>query len=170
MCEMGAFMNEIDVKLQTAFVVFVIVAAPMFGYFYNRLIDSLKSRFEHMSVYVVGGVTITLVFVALLSWKAALLALGIFTLTGLPMIVGEFCRTNRKMKQARRPRRLRLPYAANGILDEAKMASTQAHQAITKAINTNNPAEQYKHMAAAAMELVTITAKIAEVKQIQMEK
>lgn len=165
---MGAFLNQLAPNLQTALVVFIVIGAPVFGYFYNKLMDSLKGEHEHTSLYVAIGVTITLAFGSLLSWKAALLLLSIFCLTGLPMIAGEFRRTERKRKTA--PRRKRLPYAANGILDEARMAATDAHGYMTKAINATKSEDIYRNLAAAATELNTITNKIAEVKQIQLEK
>jgi hypothetical protein len=165
---MGAFLNELDANLLVAIVVFIVVIAPVFGYFYNRLMDSLKSDHEHTSLYVAIGVAITLAFGSLLSWKAAILLLSIFCLTGLPMIVGEFLRTERKRKSA--PRRKRLPYAANGILDEAKMANSEAVNQLERAINSNRPEEIYKHIAAALAESHRITSKLAEVKQIQIEK
>jgi hypothetical protein len=165
---MGSFLNEIEANLLIASVVFVVIASPIFGYFYNRLMDSLKGEYEHMSLYVAIGVAISLVLVALISWKAALVALGVFTLTGLPMIIGEFLRTERKRKSA--PRRKRLPYAANGILDEAKIAATDAQRHMTRALTATKPEDVYRNLAAAATELNTINNKISEVKQIQMEK
>ena len=164
--ESGSFVNEFDTNLQIALVVFVTATAPTFGYFYNRLMDQLGEH-EHTSLYVAIGVFITLVFVGLLSWKAALLSLVVFGLTGMPMIAGEFKRTERKK---RTPRVRRLPYKANGIIDDAKMASVQAHRAINQAIVATKSEEIYKHLTAAALELDTITGKLAEVKQIQLEK
>ena len=162
---MGAFLNELDANLQSALVVFIVIGAPVFGYFYNRLMDSLKGEHEHTSLYVAIGVTITLGFGALLSWKASLLLLSIFCLTGLPMIVGEFLRTEKKRKST--PRRKRLPYAANGILDEARIAATETHRLIGKALQANTLEEIYKHLASASHELTTVNNKITEVKQIQ---
>lgn len=161
---MGSFLNEFVSNLQ-AVIVFIVIAAPTFGYFYNRLMDSLKDEHEHTSLYVAIGVAITLTFGALLSWKASVLLLSIFCLTGIPMIAGEFRRTERKRKSA--PRRKRLPYAANGILDEAKIAATEAQRHMTRAITATDPKDIYRNLAAAANELNTINSKISEVKQIQ---
>jgi hypothetical protein len=161
---MDGFLNEFVPNLQ-AVIVFVVIAAPTFGYFYNRLMDNLKDEHEHTSLYVAIGVAITLAFGALISWKASLLLLSIFTLTGLPMIVGEFLRTEKKRKSV--PRRKRLPYAANGLLDEAKMATNETHRLIGKALQASTPEEIYKYLASASHELTTINNKIVEVKQIQ---
>jgi hypothetical protein len=166
--KMGAFLNEFDANLQTGVIVFIVIAAPTFGYFYNRLMDNLKGESEHTSLYVAIGVTITLAFGSLLSWKASLLLLSIFCLTGLPMIVGEYLRTERKRKTA--PRRKRLPYAANGMIDDAKIAATETHRLIGKALQSDTKEEIYKSLAGASHELTTIANKLNEVKSIQLEK
>jgi len=164
---MDRFINQLDANLQTAIVVFIVIGAPVFGYFYNRLMDSLDEH-EHMSLYVAIGVVITLAFGALISWKASILLLSIFALTGLPMIFGEYRRTERKRKTA--PRRKRLPYAANGILDEAKMATSETHRLLGKALAAETKEDIYRNIASASYELTTITEKLSEVKRIQMEK
>lgn len=164
---MGNFLNQFDANLLTGVIVFIAIGAPTFGYFFNRLMDKLSGEYEHTSLYVAIGVTVTLAFGALLSWKASLLLLGIFCLTGLPMIAGEYRRTERK---ARSPRRKRLPYAANGLIDDAKIATVTAQGKLIKAISANNPEDLYKNLTAASLELTTITSKLAEVRQIQLEK
>lgn len=165
---MGAFLNEIDANLRTGIIVFIVVAAPTFGYFYNKLMDSLKGEHEHTSLYVAIGVFITLTFGGLLSWKASILLLSIFALTGLPMIVGEFMRTERKRKSA--PRRKRLPYAANGRIDDALMATIVAQEKLLQASTTENLHDIQKYQRDAALQLTTIASKLHEVKQIQLEK
>lgn len=165
---MGDFLNEIGANLLIASVVFVTVSAPTFGVFFNQFIDRLKGEYEHTSIYVAIGVAITLVLGALISWKSFLLYSVLFVLTGLPMIFGEYRRTEQKRKTA--PRRKRLPYAANGILDDARMSTTEAHRLIGKALEAKSNEEIYKYIAGASHELTTITSKLAEVKQIQLEK
>lgn len=160
---MGIFLNEFDANLQTGVIVFIVIAAPTFGYFYNRLMDVLREH-EHTSIYVAIGVSVTLVFGALISWKAAILYSVLFLLDGLPMIVGEYRRTE---KSKRKPRRKRLPYAANGILDECKIASVVAHEKLVRASTCNSLEEICKLQRDAALELNTITSKLAEVRQIQ---
>lgn len=162
----GPFLNQFAPNLHAGLVVFIVIGAPVFGYFFNRLMDRLKEH-EHTSLYVAIGVFITLIFIALLSWKSAVLGFVVFGLTGLPMIVGEFTRTDRKRKTARVKR---LPYKANGLIDDAKMASTQAHQHITRALNANDPETQYRHLAAAAVEISNVGQRLNDVKQIQLEK
>ena len=156
---MGAFGNEFDAKLLIGLGVFAAMAAPMFGFFYNNLMDRLDSEHEHTSLYVAGGNLFTLLIGALISWKAAVLFFLLFVLDGLPMIIGEFKRTAKKVKA---PRRRRMPYAANGLLDEAKMSSENARKLIGKTEVTKDDLRLIEH------ELSTITLKIMEVKQIQI--
>jgi hypothetical protein len=143
-------------------IVFLLI---IFGYFYNRLFDFLKGK-EHTSLYVAGGVLVTIFAGALISWKSALLFMFLFALDGIFMIVGEFKRTEREHKSA--PRRKRFPYAANGLLDEAKMASMEARNVMGKAIKkggaTNEDLLVIEH------ELNTVTLKILEVQQIQINQ
>lgn len=155
---MGAFGNEFDVKLLIGIGVFVTMAAPIFGHFYNKVMDRLDHEHEHTSLYVAGGNLFTLFIGSLISWKAAALFLFLFILDGLPMIIGEFKRTEKKLKT---PRRKRMPYAANGLLDEMKMASEQARRCIGKPEVTKDDLRLIEH------EIATISLKIMEVKSIQ---
>lgn len=79
--KLGDFLNEYAAKLHVflPLIVAVIILLPVFGYFYNRLMDKLKGK-EHMSVYVAGGVLVTLAAGAIISWKSALLFLVLFGL------------------------------------------------------------------------------------------
>lgn len=160
---MNGFVNEFDANLQVGITVAIVILAPVFGYFYNRLMDLLAEN-EHTSLYVAIGVAVNLFMAALVSWKSSVLLFVLFILTGMPMIIGEFARTTRKVKTQRRKR---LPYAANGILDEAKMATTEAHKLLGKAISADNDNERMKLLAAVGHEISTSILKITEVKQIQ---
>jgi hypothetical protein len=155
---MGHFSNEFGSKLLVGLAVFVVMASPIFGYFYNRLMNRLDGDHEHTSMYVAGGVLFTLGMAALISWKASLLMLILFMLDGFPMIVGEFARTEKKIKS---PRRRRMPYAANGLLDEAKMSSEEARRLMNKPQITQDDLRLIDH------EIATTILKIMEVKQIQ---
>ena len=74
MANMGEFGNEYVANLQVLYPLIVAIAIllPLFGWLYNRLMDTLKGK-EHSSVYVAGGVLITLIAGAAISWKSALL-------------------------------------------------------------------------------------------------
>jgi signal transduction histidine kinase len=168
---MGAFLNEFLANSQAlpALIVFAVMALPTFSHFYNQWIDKLLDDSEHTSLYVVLGVLFVLVIGALFSWKAAILYSVLFALAGYFMVQGEYARTA-KRKAANRTnknQRKRLPYAANGLLDEARMSATEMHRLLGKALQASTNEEIYKHLASASHELTTITSKINEVKQIQ---
>jgi hypothetical protein len=159
--EMGDFGNEYVANLQILLplIVTIILGLPVFGYAYNKLLDALKGK-EHTSVYVAGGVLFTLAAGALISWKSALLFTVLFALDGIFMIVGEFKRTE---KQAKAPRRKRMPYAANGLLDEAKMSATELHKHIGQYLESSDP----KKINLMQVEVTTILLKLTELKSIQ---
>lgn len=161
---MGDFLNEYAVNSQVGLplAVAIIFLLMGFGYFYNRLMDSLKGK-EHTSLYVAGGVLVTIGAAALVSWKAALLMTILFILDGLPMIVGEFRRTH---KQERQVRRKRMPYAANGLIDECKMSAEKIHKLIGEELKegTGKNIPQMSH------ELTVVLLKLAELKNIQINE
>jgi hypothetical protein len=170
---MEGFMNEFAANPQVlpALIVFVTLALPTFGYFYNRLMDKLNGTKEHLSLYVVGGVLVTLLAIGLFSWKAALIGAGCFALSGLPMITGEFKRTEEQKqtaKPSKAPRRKRLPYAANACIDDAYDAAREAHRLLGVAFKNNrqNP-ESSVPMAEASHQLTNAILKISELKMIQ---
>lgn len=165
MVNMGSFLNEYVLNPQVLFplgiaIFFLLI---IFGYFYNRLMDSLKGK-EHTSLYVVGGVLVTIAAAALISWKSALLFIVLFLLDGIPMIIGEFKRTHRQEKQ--QVRRRRMPYVANALIDEAKMASQEINRLIGKAIKE----EDWKIVAQLTIENTVILLKLTELKNIQINE
>lgn len=158
---MGSFGNEYAANSQVVYplAIAIIFLLSIFGYFYNRLMDKLKGK-EHTSLYVAGGVLVTIGAAALISWKSALLFMVLFSLDGIFMIVGEFKRTE---KQAKTPRRKRMPYAANGLLDEAKMSATELHKHIGQYLESSDP----KKINLMQVEVTTILLKLTELKSIQ---
>jgi hypothetical protein len=158
---MGNFGNEYVTNSQVVFplAVAIIFLLIIFGYFYNRLMDNLKGK-EHTSLYVVGGVIVTIAAAALISWKSALLFTILFLLDGIFMIVGEFKRTE---KQAKNPRRKRMPYAANGLIDDAKMAGIEIHRLMGKELDAHEPGTLLKIQ----RELTTVLLKLEELKKNQ---
>ncbi len=160
---MGSFGNEFDVKLQIGIGVAVFILAPVFGYFYNRFIDTRRDG-EHTSLWVAVGVTITIILAALISWKSAVLMCILFALTGLPMIIGDIQRNDARAKKAKSTRgRKRLPYAANGLIDEARMAVTDMINHLSKFIETND--NKYLHLA--QIILARLVSILSELKGIQ---
>jgi hypothetical protein len=163
---MGSFLNQYAVNLQVLLplAVAIVIGLPVFGYAYNKLMDALNSK-EHSSIYVAIGILITLAAGALISWKSALLFAVLFSLDGIFMIKGEFHRTEKKHKSVRRKR---MPYAANGLLDETMMAVTEARGRIGKGIKSNGLTSDDLHVI--EHELNTIGLKVLEMKQIQLSE
>lgn len=82
--------------VSTGLIVGVYAVLLLFGVGYNLLIAWLERRHYlhgHTALAVVGGVLITLAGVALVSWQAALLALGAFCASGIPMVLGSIWRS-----------------------------------------------------------------------------
>ena len=167
---LGDFLNEYAANspLFWAMVVGAIFCLLIFGYFYNRLMDHLKDGDEHTSLYVAIGVSVTLIFVSIFSWKAGLLSLGFFSASGIPMIFGEFRRTNERVEERKRtPRRKRLPYAAIGRIDDATMDVKEASRLLGMAIREKDTAVRALQLAQASHELNDAHTKLLEVKVIQ---
>jgi len=160
--KLGDFLNEYAANPHVIFplVVTITFLLIIFGYFYNRLLDKLKGK-EHTSVYVVGGVIVTIAAAALISWKSALLFAILFVLDGIFMVVGEYKRTEKKHKST--PRRKRMEYAANGLIDETKMSATEIHRLMGKELEAHEPGTLLKIQ----RELTTILLRLEELKKIQ---
>ena len=166
---LGDFLNEFvaNPTVFWALIVTVFFSLLIFGYFYNRLMDSLKGK-EHYSLYVACGVLVTIGAAALFSWKAGLLMLIPFLADGLPMIVGEFKRTHRLHEERKKnPRRKRLPYAANGRIDDAAMAIKEAARLLGMTLKEKDPAVRALQLATASHELNEAQTKLLELKLIQ---
>ena len=168
---MGAFLNEFAANLFTSLAVFAVMGLPIFSHFYNKLMDRLDKRSEHTSLYVAIGVAVTLAVGGLFSWKAMVLYLVLFALSGMPMIVGEFKRTDLKHQEVKDKnlRRRRLPYAANGMIADAHDAAKEAQRLIALAIRSNGKnVETTLQLAAAGTEVNEIISKMVELKLIQI--
>lgn len=75
----------------------------LFGIAYNWLVAWLEGRGYdegYTALLVVAGNGATLIIVALVDWRAAVLALGAFACSGLPMIVGSWWRHVRARRHA----------------------------------------------------------------------
>lgn len=166
---MGDFLNEFASNLQVLWplVVGIALTLPIFSYFFNRIVAADKNG--QRSLYVVIGVLVTLAAVALLSWKAALLSLVMFALSGLFMIIGDY---QRGLKKASQPqaRIKRASYKVNGCLGEAAAAAEQANRHLAQALKKHSePAEMLASLALATQELTTLRLRLAEAQQIQKE-
>jgi hypothetical protein len=163
MVNLGNFGNEYAANMQilAPLAVTLFFLLLIFGYFYNQLMDKLIGK-EHTSVYVAGGVLMTLAAGALISWKSAALFLILFALDGVFMVVGEFRRT--EQKHALHPRRKRLPYAANGLIDDAQISAHEIYTLAGKAIEKND-AEKITPLV--LHKITNVLLKLHELKNIQ---
>jgi Kef-type K+ transport system membrane component KefB len=80
----------------------------LFGIGYNSLVAELERRKlseGYSAILVAGGVIVTLAVVAAFDWIGALLALGAFACSGMPMIVGSIARhvTAKEQESLREP-------------------------------------------------------------------
>lgn len=164
MAKMGDFLNEYAANLHvlSVWLVAVLIGLPVAAYFYNRFIDKLKGK-EHTSLYVVGGNLFTILIAGLISWKAALLFLFLFALDGLPMVLGEFRRTEKRETT----RVKRLPYKVNGHLRDADEALDLAHKFIGSAIDATEPERHFEMLSRANHELASALTAIKQARSIQ---
>lgn len=164
MVNMGNFLNEYAANSHVLSVWFVavLIGLPVFAFFYNRFIDRLKGK-EHTSLYVAFGNFVTILVAGLISWKAALLFLVLFILDGLPMILGEFRRTEKREKV----RVKRLPYKVNGYLKDALEAAELAHNLMGHAIDTDNAERHFELLNRVSHELATSVISLHKAKSIQ---
>ena len=162
----GSFLNEFAANLIPALAVFAAMFLPVFSIFYNGLMDRLSNRSEHTSLYVAIGVLVTLAVGGLFSWKAMALNVALFALSGLPMIIGEFRRTEKKIKK-HIARRKRLPYAANGRIDDATMAVNEASRLLGMCLRERNETARALQLATASHEIDVAHKSLLELKLIQ---
>ena len=72
----------------------VVFGLVMFGIAYNFLMHHLGQHKQgYLSLFVAGGVLVTLAGLALIDARAAVLALVCFAASGAPMIAGEIVRS-----------------------------------------------------------------------------
>lgn len=81
---------RVDFGIISVYLILVIV-----GIGYNALVAWIeRNGYQHgyTSILVIGGVLITLTGVAVIDVRAALVCLGAFAATGLPMVIGSIWR------------------------------------------------------------------------------
>jgi Cu/Ag efflux pump CusA len=84
-----------EIKLETSAILAVYLVLALFGIGYNAAVawwERQRYIEGFVSLAVVLGVLITLGGVAVLSWQAALIALGGFVASGAPMVAGSIIR------------------------------------------------------------------------------
>ncbi len=169
---LGPFLNEFAANptIFWSMLTGALFLLGIFGYFFNKLMDQLKNG-EHTSHYVVIGVAVTLLVAALFSWKAALLLFVLFVMDGIFMVVGEHRRTlaekEAEEEQKKTPRRKRLPYAANGRIDDARMSVVEACRLVGMTLKEKDPTARAMQLATISHELNNADRKLLELKLIQ---
>ena len=164
MVNLGSFLNEYAANshVLSVWLVAVLIGLPVFAFFYNRFIDRLKGK-EHTSLYVAFGNLVTILVAGLISWKAAILFLFLFALDGLPMILGEFRRTEKREKS----RVKRMPYKVNGYLKDTEEALELSHRFIGSAIDANEVEKHFEMLTRASHELTSAIVAIKKARNIQ---
>jgi len=104
-----------EIKIETSQVLVVYLALIIFGILYNQVIGWwIREKFleGYTSLAVAGGVLVTVGLTAVFSWQFALLVLGAFCFSGLPVALGSiwrYVRARQRDQQAMRPPWLVIP-------------------------------------------------------------
>ena len=170
---LGEFLNSFVIDPTWFWALAVGTAAGLVGFstWYNGLMDRLADK-DTTSIFVAGGVLVTVLAVGLFSWKAAVIVLTAFGLSGLPMIVGDYRRSYRRRDEEKRKSNLRrkpLPYAAAGLIDRAQMGLAEARRAL-KAILTGkgvNGEELMRKIGLAATEVTEAARLLDEARKVE---
>lgn len=94
-------MNGCTPALDWRLIGIVAFALVMFGAYYDSLMTRLADHKDpYISIFVAGGVAVTLGLIAVIDWRAAVLALGAFACSGLPMVAGSIRRNMERQRQA----------------------------------------------------------------------
>lgn len=100
---MGNFLNEYVTDLQTIIPLAVgaVLLLIIFSLLYNRAVEDLGTKKEgYTAIFVAIGNIITLLVVAVFSWKAALLCLIAFAASGTAMIIGDVARSIKRREES----------------------------------------------------------------------
>ena len=169
MVKMGNFLNEFAANLQVflPLVVGLALGLLIFGYFYNRIVAGDKTG--QRSLYVIGGVLVTLLAGALFSWKAAALYLVLFSLSGLFMAIGDYQRGRAAANAPKKPRIKRSSYKINGLVDACAMSVEQSNQYLLDALRKNDRADLIQLIALAQNEYSNMRLAIQQIRSIQKD-
>ena len=83
-------------------IIAVYLALVLFGVLFNSIISYAERRtwlHGYVSLAVAGGVLITLAGVAIIDYRAALISLGAFIASGIPMMLGSVYRHVREREE-----------------------------------------------------------------------
>jgi len=141
---MGEFLNQYVTDLQNTIplAIVAVILLAVFSILYNHWIAAFGEKKDgYTAILVAVGNFVTLLVVAIFSWKAALIVLMAFVISGTPMVAGDVYRSivrrERVFNEARKtPRRKPLPYFAsermNNAYDELIIAERKANQVINE--------------------------------------
>ena len=93
-----------EIKIESSQVLAIYLSLIIFGIIYNQMISWMERKHYlegYTAIAVAMGVLVTLGMTAIFNWAYALLALGSFCASGLPMIAGSIWRhiKQREMEQ-----------------------------------------------------------------------
>ena len=125
--EMGQFLNEFatDTRVLVPVALASLAVLAVFSVLFDHWVGNLASekKIGYSAILVALGNIVTLLMVAIISWKAAILVGLAFIASGFMVIIGDVNRSHNTRKQAvlvaSKPRRKALPYAACGLIDDA---------------------------------------------------
>lgn len=141
---MGEFLNEYvkDLQMLIPLSIGAALFLVIFSILYNHWVSVLAERKNgYTAIMVAIGNFMTLMIVAVFSWKAAFVCLLAFVASGTVMIIGDIYRSvlhkEAVIEQAKKtPRRKPLPYVParlmNDAIDELTVAERLAEQAVEK--------------------------------------
>ncbi|HAE59331.1 MAG TPA: hypothetical protein DCG54_07455 [Anaerolineae bacterium] len=171
MVKMGDFLNEFASKMHVfpALVVGALIGALVFSYWYNRIVEGDTKG--NRSLYVIGGVLVSLGLISLFSWKAGLLGLVVFSCTGLFMAIGDYQRGIKRAAKASeaKPRIKRATYKINGLVDSCAMSVEQSSNYLLDALKKRDQAELIRLIALAQNEFSNMRLTIEQIRNIQKE-
>lgn len=133
--EMGQFLNSFatDWRVLIAICLADMAVLAVFSVMFNHWVGGLgEKKNGYTALLVAIGNAVTLLLMAIISWKAAAVAGLAFVVSGTAMIAGDVNRSHKQRELAARnagkPRRKALPYAAAGLIDEAIMLLAQVER------------------------------------------
>lgn len=146
---MGDFFNGYVKDLQTLITLSVsaVIILAIFSVIYNRWMTDLGEKKDgYTAILVAIGNAFTLLVVAFISWKAALIVLVAFIADGTAMIAGDIKRASSRreklIQEAKKtPRRKPLPYYAARLIADAIDDLIAAERKAEQSIETENANE-----------------------------
>jgi hypothetical protein len=120
---MGNFLNQYVTDMNTIIPLGIgsTIILIIFSILYNRWMSDLGNKKDsYTALFVALGNLVTLLIVAVFSWKSALIALLAFVASGTTMIIGDVYRSVARREQViaevKKARRKPLPYVAARLI------------------------------------------------------